>query len=168
MNQRPLRSRFLRTVGSAACLCAVLATLGGHWMALQSVAWVRMIGQYAHEGSLASALCKTFDGRHPCALCHVVQQGREQEQRAKKDLPGLSPDRALDILCQAPRTAVPLPPTDATQAVPFVPRVHTDFDEQPPVPPPRLLTRPQPRAFKTALHRSTDLRVSVEADPQGA
>jgi hypothetical protein len=146
MNKRPIQSRYLKLVGSTACLLAVLATLGGHWMALQSVAWVRMISQYAREGSLAGALVKTFDGRHPCALCRVVQQGRQQEQEQNKNLPGLKADPTPELLCEVRPTTVPLPPATAAPAVPFVPRWHTDFSEPPPMPPPRLATSPRRNA----------------------
>ena len=127
MNKRPVRGRFFRTVGTTACLLAVLATLGGHWAALQSFAWARMIGQYARQESLASAISKTFDGRHPCALCLVVQQGRQQEQRTHKDLPFLKLGQPPDLLCDLRTTPVPPPPTEASQAVSFVPRWHNDF-----------------------------------------
>lgn len=56
--------------------------LGGHWVALQSAAWVAMVVSYAaQEQSLAGALEKTFDGEHPCGLCKVVQRGQDEEQK---------------------------------------------------------------------------------------
>jgi hypothetical protein len=114
-----------------------LATLGGHWVALQSFAWARMITQYAREGSLAGAITKTFDGRHPCAICLVIQHGRQQEQGGQKNIPMVRLGEGPDLLC-APRPApTPVPPTTAFFSVPFVPRWHADFLDTPPTPPPR-------------------------------
>jgi hypothetical protein len=60
---------------------AAVQILGGHWLALQSVAWVGMIADFARGETLVVAIEKTFDGEHPCALCKVVKSGREDEQR---------------------------------------------------------------------------------------
>ena len=62
-------------------LFAAVQILGGHWLALQSVAWIGMIANYARGGTLVVAIEKTFDGQHPCGLCNVVKTGREQEQK---------------------------------------------------------------------------------------
>ncbi len=137
MNQRPVQNRWLKAVGTAACLVAVLATLGGHWMALQSFAWARMIGHYAREGSLASAISKTFDGRHPCTLCHIIQNGSQQEQRDPKSLPCLRLGEGPDLLCDLRQTAVPLPLLMVTFVIPFVPGSPPAFIPSPPKPPPR-------------------------------
>jgi hypothetical protein len=137
MNKRPIKSRFFGTVGSAACLLAVLAMLGGHWAALQSFAWAHMLGQYARQGSLLSALVKTFDGKHPCDLCLTIQHGRQQEQSENKKLPCASRDKTTEMLCEAWRAVAPLPPVARFLAVPFVPQWRPDFLETPPTPPPR-------------------------------
>jgi hypothetical protein len=71
-------SRFARLI----VFFAAVQILGGHWLALQSVAWVGMIAKYAQGDSLTVALEKTFDGAHPCDLCNVVKSGREQEQKS--------------------------------------------------------------------------------------
>ena len=137
MNEAPVKNRIFRAVGSAACLLAVMALLGGHWAVLQSFAWARMMGQFARQESLASALTKTFDGRHPCALCLVVQQGHQAEQRSQKDQPYLKLGNGPDLLCDLRTTPVPAPSMQARQAVPFVPGWHDDFLESPHTPPPR-------------------------------
>jgi hypothetical protein len=137
MNKRPRQSGFLRKMGSAACLLAVLATLGGHWVALQSLAWVRMIVQYSQQGSFTSALAKTFDGRHPCNLCVTIQQGRQQEQQEHQELPWVRLGEAFDLVCDLRPTSVPLPPVATFPAVAFVPSWHADFIDSPLTPPPR-------------------------------
>jgi hypothetical protein len=137
MNQRSIKSRVFRIFGSSACLLAVLAMLGGHWVVLQSLAWARMIGQYSKDGSLASAIYKTFDGRHPCPLCLAIQEGRQQEQREQTNLPWVKLGEAPDALCEHPPTPISLPLMAHLFLIPFVPQGHPDFLEAPPKPPPR-------------------------------
>ncbi len=60
---------------------AAVQILGGHWLALQSVAWVGMLANYTRGETLAAAIEKTFDGANPCGLCKVVKSGREKEQK---------------------------------------------------------------------------------------
>jgi hypothetical protein len=62
-------------------LLAAVQMLGGHWMALQSVAWVGMVIDYSKDAPLSVAIEKTFDGEHPCGLCQTVSKGRNEEQR---------------------------------------------------------------------------------------
>ena len=40
-----------------------------------------MLLSYSRTGSLATAIAKTFDGRHPCLLCKAITKG---EQGGKK------------------------------------------------------------------------------------
>lgn len=60
---------------------AALQILGGHWAALQTVAWAGMLAKYARGETLVVAIEKTFDGDHPCGLCKVVKTGRDEEQK---------------------------------------------------------------------------------------
>jgi hypothetical protein len=173
MNKRPSKSWFLKAVDHTACLLAVMAMLGGHWAALQSVAWVRMIVSYAQHDSLRTALAKTFDGRHPCALCLAIEKGRQQEQTENKNLPAQRADQAPEFVCDVQRTAAPLPPMTATQAVPFVPVCHPDFIQTPPSPPPRFAASlgQQPTVaplgqVRTASDRAISPRLNLEAQHQ--
>jgi hypothetical protein len=70
-------ARFARLVA----LIAAVQIMGGHWLALQSVAWIGMIASYSRGETLATAVEKTFDGEHPCTLCKVVKSGRDEEQK---------------------------------------------------------------------------------------
>jgi hypothetical protein len=54
---------------------------GGHWAILQTGAWMGMIVAYSRDGDVSTAISRTFDGKHPCALCSAVQDGRKQEEK---------------------------------------------------------------------------------------
>lgn len=112
---------------------ALMVSIGLHWAFLQSVAWVGMVVSYSQTDSLSVALEKTFDGQHPCRLCHFVKDGQQQEQQ-KQDAqkPGPKFDACLDadhtfVFATAPEiTASPL---TASPCARF---------SAPPLPPPRL------------------------------
>ncbi len=54
-----------------------------------------MIVDYSKRGSLCVAIAQTFDGAHPCSLCHIVNRGKATEK--KSDLQLLTPK--IDIIC---------------------------------------------------------------------
>jgi hypothetical protein len=92
-----------------------------------------MIIDYSKRAPLCQAITETFDGAHPCSLCHTVNAGKDSEK--KSDLQ--SPTRKIDMIC-ASRTISLLQP--------FVPVEYAardfSFDNvgrSPPVPPPRRL-----------------------------
>jgi len=60
---------------------ALVVVTGGHWVLLQSAAWVGMTVSYAQSDSFEVALKKTFDGKHPCNLCKFVKHGKASEQK---------------------------------------------------------------------------------------
>ena len=45
---------------------ALFMIAGGHWAMLQSVAWAGMVKDFSRTGTIAEAVTKTFDGKHPC------------------------------------------------------------------------------------------------------
>ncbi len=84
----------LRKFGIALAFLALFAIAGGHWAALQTVAWARMLAGYAQCGdSLTQAVSKTFDGAHPCPMCLKIAQAKAKEKQspaapaAKDDAP---------------------------------------------------------------------------------
>ncbi|MEZ0299441.1 MAG: hypothetical protein ACAI35_23550 [Candidatus Methylacidiphilales bacterium] len=120
-----------RPVGYILALVACIQIMGGHWAALQVVAWAGMIVDHSSRGeTISSALGKTFDGEHPCALCNTVKSGQEKEQKDQKQLQ-LKQNLKLEFpLCPALRIVLPesdahrhAPSTDmfcvARQAVPL-------------------------------------------------
>jgi hypothetical protein len=123
----------LGCIARAVTILALCCAIGLQWLALQSIAWTAMIVDFSRNASLCQAIVKTFDGAHPCSLCHVVNVGKNSEK--KSDLQ--SPTRKIDMIC-AFRTASLLQP--------FVPVEYAAIDfsferlrRSPPAPPPRFL-----------------------------
>jgi len=85
-------------------LIAVVQILGGHWMALQSVAWVCMVIDYSQTSSFGVAIENTLDGDHPCSLCEAVAKGRGEEK--KKESKKISLKFEAVLMAQV---AVPVP-----------------------------------------------------------
>ena len=115
-------------------LVAWLQICGGHWLALQSLAWTEMLVAYSRDSQLAEAVAKTFDGQHPCALCESIEQGKKSEQRTPLEVAKMKPIFVLPVSSALVRCAgIPweqaLPQTGGELLF-----------EQPAVPPPRRAT----------------------------
>ena len=130
---RPSLAIVLRQIGRIGMVGALCGAIGLQWIALQSLAWTTMLIDYSKRAPLCQAIAQTFDGAHPCSLCHVVNAGKNSEK--KSDLQ--SPTPKLDMIC-ARRTT--------TLLRPFVPFEYAAYDfsfskigRSPPVPPPRSL-----------------------------
>jgi hypothetical protein len=93
-----------------------------------------MLIDYSKRAPLCQAITQTFDGAHPCSLCHVVNAGKNSEK--KSDLQ--SPTPKIDMICMS---------LTASFVRSFVSMEYAmrDFSfgeigRSPPVPPPRLLS----------------------------
>ena len=122
-------NRRLLQLSVAAML--VLA-VGGHWVLLQSVAWVRMTVSFSQSAPLDQALRMTFGGEHPCALCKAVKHGKQSERGTDRR----ALDQKIDLFC--PESAVVV-----VQPVKHLPVFAVTEDassrrEAPPRPPPRI------------------------------
>ncbi len=128
---------FLKRFGWLASLMAVFAAGGGHWMALQSVAWARMLVTYSQQADIVTALEQTFDGAHPCPMCKKIGQDRAQE-RQEQPAGAPSSSRAVpETLCLAAGQEIPLVPVRiAFVRLPDF-AVPADRAQPPPTPPPR-------------------------------
>jgi hypothetical protein len=131
MNKCWIKNRLAKEVGTAACLLAILVSLGGHWLVLQSFAWARMIADYSRQESVASAISMTFDGKHPCQLCLGIQKGKATEKKPDEQKPfahmeGLLPVNSFSLRGVAEYPLV-VPPC----------RAGTEWSSPPPTPPPR-------------------------------
>jgi hypothetical protein len=121
----------LRCIARAVTIFALCCAIGLQWLALQSIAWTAMIVDYSKNASLCHAIAKTFDGAHPCSLCHAVNAGKNSEK--KSDLQ--SPAPKIDMICVWRTTSF---------FRPFIPFEYTVLDfcssqieQSPPAPPPR-------------------------------
>lgn len=65
-----------------ALVLALSCSIGLHWCFFQSVAWMGMVITYSEHTSLADALVKTFDGKHPCALCRQIAKERQSDKKS--------------------------------------------------------------------------------------
>jgi len=112
-------------------IIALCSAIGAQWLALQSVAWTVMIVRNAKQVSFCEAVKRTFDGAHPCALCHVVNKGKASEQKREMQ----TSFAKIDIVCVSRK--IPLLP----RQIPFEYVTSnsrlSETDYSPPVPPPR-------------------------------
>ncbi len=112
-------------------ILALLASIGGHWALLQSVAWTRMIIERTHADSFATAVQTTLDGAHPCDLCKRITEGKQNEQEPEKSLVKVK----MDMLCE--RRIIAIAPPSEPIIFQSGPTEGTPRTERPPVPPPR-------------------------------
>lgn len=83
-----LRRKILATCGQIVAAVALFFIIGGHWGVLQTVAWANMIWTYTSlDGSVLVGAKKTFDGSHPCSMCHSIKEAKQQEKKAPEILP---------------------------------------------------------------------------------
>jgi hypothetical protein len=120
-------------IGRAATVLALCCAVGLQWIVLQSVAWTTMLVENSKHVRFSAAIAQTFDGAHPCSLCHAVNKGKNSDK--KSDLQ--SPTPKIDMIC---------PPIANRVLRPFVPFEYAaancswvEMGRSPPVPPPRLL-----------------------------
>jgi hypothetical protein len=118
-----------RWAGRLATIFALCCAIGLQWCALQSVAWTTMLIQNSKGTTLTQAIARTFDGAHPCSLCHIVEKGKNAEKKG-----AIAPVK-IDMILAAhtapvPRTFVPVTYFSDIFAL-------TINDDSPPVPPPR-------------------------------
>jgi hypothetical protein len=123
----------LSRIGHLLLIVALLGATGGHWAALQSVAWARMFADNARVAPLSEALEKTFDGKHLCPLCKQIAKGRQGERKSDAQLE----IKKLEFLRQSAEFVIISPAQfyvmqDRPVAVP-------SLTKSPPVPPPRNL-----------------------------
>ena len=110
---------------------ALACSIGLHWGFLQSLAWTTMLVDNLTTSSFSAAVQRTFDGKHPCALCKAVAQGKKSEKKSEtvlsfKKFDGLN--QAVAILISPPASF----PSVEPQAQFLETLAHA-----PPIPPPR-------------------------------
>ena len=132
-----LRTVF-RRFGFLCAALAIFSIAGGHWAALQTVAWAEMLHDYTRQsGSLAVAVAQTFDGKHPCDLCRVIASAKAGTRHQTPAAPrGQDEAKVKALLAEAAfRPACPAPIRIC------LPRAGVFFGsgrtDPPPTPPPR-------------------------------
>ena len=138
IGQRTLR-RVSSILGLLGAVTALLAIHSTHWAALQTVAWGKMFVSYVQEGSVLSAVTRTFDGKNPCAMCLKVREGIAQEkQSSDQKAPAPAPSMTGEALWEFRVASTPPPPLGALEHHACIPLFCSDVMHRPPSPPPRL------------------------------
>lgn len=68
-------------------LFAAALSLGLHCAVMQVVGWANMAVEFSGKASWSEALVMTFDGKHPCELCKLVEQEMNQPDSDQKSAP---------------------------------------------------------------------------------
>jgi hypothetical protein len=131
-------NRVFKMAGLAACFAAVVVLSGGHWLALQSLAWGRMVMSFSQRDSLSHAIAKTFSGKYPCRMCLKIRADWRQEKEREEKAPWTRIEQLPEALWQLRAATIPPAPITAREEQPCVPRLHSDFIGPPPKPPPRI------------------------------
>jgi hypothetical protein len=106
---------------------------GLHWALLQTVAWTGMLLRYSREAPFRDAVTMTFDGKHPCSLCDLVEAGRS-EQGGESQHP-VPPTTKLDLGLVWDELA--LIPVSDRERIPWVTHFAPSRNDAPPKPRPR-------------------------------
>ncbi|MDB6032696.1 MAG: hypothetical protein JWM16_3034 [Verrucomicrobiales bacterium] len=122
----------VRKLSKCLVVAALVLATGGHWVLLQSVAWVGMAIHFTETDGFATAIQKTFDGKHPCKLCKVVEEGRKSTPEHEM----LKLDTKIDFFCGA-KVSFRMPTLDYPPII-FSPALMLPRTEAPPLPPPRF------------------------------
>ena len=85
---------------------ALFVAIGGPLAVLQGVAWATMIRDYSRIGSVTAALEKTFDGKHPCAMCKKIASQRSHEEKAPVSVKA---EKKAEVFIALGAAIVPLP-----------------------------------------------------------
>lgn len=90
-------------------LVLLSCSLGLHWAALQGVAWTSMLIDRVPTSGWVRALETTFDGKHPCRLCHEVRSGQAESKGVELTASDyrfeLIPSTLVPVVLDSPETA---------------------------------------------------------------
>jgi hypothetical protein len=85
---------------------ALFVAIGGPLAVLQGVAWTTMIRDYSRTGSVTAAVEKTFDGKHPCAMCKKIASQRSHEEKAPVSVKA---EKKAEVFIALGAAIVPIP-----------------------------------------------------------
>jgi len=120
-------------LGKTIVLMMLTISVGFHWTLLQSIAWVGMLVNYSQSSPIKEALRKTFDGQHPCQICHIVASGKKSERKGQTQAPA----KKMELFLVATPRFVFTP--EKVALVGWQPRLNARLLDSPPKPPPRLV-----------------------------
>lgn len=123
----------VRRFRTAVVAVALIFSIGLQWPLLQSIAWVNMIVTYSQVDGFETAVAKTFSGKHPCKICHVVKAGQEAEQQQAKE----TSIKKIDLISEVPVVELFAPVISIPRPA-FATGADLVFDS-PPTPPPNLV-----------------------------
>ena len=92
-----------------------------------------MLIENSKRAPLCQAIAQTFDGAHPCSLCHIVATGKASEK--KPDIQ--SPVQKIDIICVARAIRLISPVLRFQYALRNF--SVSEIEQSPPFPPPRVM-----------------------------
>ena len=102
-----LRRKIFASCGQLIAAVALFFIIGGHWGVLQTVAWANMIWTYTtQDGSVLAGAKKTFDGAHPCSMCHSIKAAKQQEKKTPEIL---SATKKIELFALEDASALPIP-----------------------------------------------------------
>jgi hypothetical protein len=99
----PMSKRVLRA-SQYFLIMALVVSMGGHFVLLQTIAWGKMLVDFSSESSFSEAIDKTFDGAHPCCLCKAVEKSKKESDKK----PLLKSEMKWEVALTAPME-LPLP-----------------------------------------------------------
>ena len=121
----------IQRLTKAALVVALACSIGLHWALFQSVAWMGMVLSYCQEATLTEALVKTFDGKHPCALCKEIAKTKQSEKKCDLRLEGKKLEFSYDL------AAFVFSPPSHYWEIRISEPAGSVLEHTPPVPPPR-------------------------------
>lgn len=110
---------------------ALSLSIGLQWAVVQGAAWVGMIVSFSKEATISQTLSRTFDGSHPCKLCHAAQRGESTQKKQDTDTP------AIKFVLAAPELEPFVVLQGASDVGPARALAVTWWAHPPPVPPPK-------------------------------
>lgn len=114
--------------------------IGGHWGVLQVVAWTKMLRAYTQEKGLVEGVKETFDGAHPCPMCHHIEKAQQEEQK-QNPVPTKELEKLVKWFGAAPEEtgelALKWSHETARQVFSTPSQSQSQWSGRPPFPPPR-------------------------------
>lgn len=114
-------------------------SLGLHYAVVQVVGWVNMTMEYSQTAPLSEALIMTFDGKHPCELCKLVEKELGNAEHDDKRAPETKAELKLPpVICWV--DGIQLLPLSRELLALMTRDDRARFRrERPPLPPPRVV-----------------------------